>query len=177
MIGGWLLDYMSSFASGRFKSAAETGLDTDTVFQQMLEDPVCVLSWTFIILFITALVCCLGFNQGVEKITKVTMAFLLLILLVLGVRSVGLPGAMAGVRFYLVPNIENFIKSGPLNVIADAMMQAFFTLILGVGAMAIFGSRIGQDHTLFGEFLHIGGPRYLGYLSFKPYYIPSRSRL
>lgn len=153
MIAGWLLDYMAGFATGRFIGSGSTSED---LFAQLLQDPLRMFAWTFIILFVTALVCGLGFNKGVEKITKLMMSLLLVILLILGVRSLTLPGAMTGVQFYLVPNLDNFYRAGPLNVVVDAMMQAFFTLSLGVGAMAIFGSRIGKEHSLFGESLNIG---------------------
>lgn len=153
MIAGWLLDYMAGFAAGRFTSS---GLASEDIFGQLLQDPLRMFAWTFLILLVTALVCRLGFNKGVEKITKLMMSILLIILLILSVRSLSLPGAMQGVRFYLVPNLENFYQAGPVNVVVDAMMQAFFTLSLGVGAMAIFGSRIGKGHRLFGESLNIG---------------------
>lgn len=106
-------------------------------------------------------VCARGLQDGVEKITKVMMLCLLAILIVLAVRSVTLPGAGAGLEFYLKPNLSHFIYDDLGNfrlgeAIFAAMGQAFFTLSLGIGAMAIFGSYIGNEHRLLGEAINVG---------------------
>ena len=100
-------------------------------------------------------ICSLGLQKGVERITKAMMSCLFLILLILCIRSVTLPGASEGLRFYLIPDFTRFTENGVGNTIFAAMGQAFFTLSLGIGAMAIFGSYIGKDHTLTGETINI----------------------
>lgn len=153
MIAGWMLNYVASFAAGDFWKSS---ISSEELFSQLLADPTRMFIWTFIVLFITALICRLGFKKGVESVTKAMMSLLFVILILLAIRSLSLPNAVQGLKFYLVPNWSNVQKVGLANVIFDAMMQAFFTLSLGVGAMAIFGSRIGKDHRLFGESLNIG---------------------
>ena len=97
----------------------------------------------------------IGLQNGLERITKGMMIALLLIMVVLAVRSVTLDGAKEGLFFYLVPSLENMKAVGIGNVIVGAMNQAFFTLSLGIGAMAIFGSYIGKERTLLGEAVNV----------------------
>ena len=103
------------------------------------------------------LVCSLGLQKGLERISKYMMAALLILILVLGVHSLMLPGAGEGLSFYLMPSVENVAKRGLGTVISEAMNQAFFTLSLGVGAMEIFGSYMNKDNTLAGEAVRICG--------------------
>ena len=97
----------------------------------------------------------MGLQNGVERITKIMMAFLFVILIVLCARSVTLEGAGAGLRFYLVPDFKKMAENGLGEAIFAAMGQSFFTLSLGIGAMAIFGSYISRDRTLTGETVNI----------------------
>lgn len=97
------------------------------------------------------LVCSRGLQNGLEKISKFMMSALLLLIIVLAVHSITLSGALEGVKFYLVPNLDAVSEIGIKNVITAAMNQAFFTLSLGVAAMEIFGSYMGKDCTLAGE--------------------------
>ena len=100
-------------------------------------------------------VCSLGLQNGIERITKVMMICLLALIVVLAVHSVTLDGAMEGVKFYLVPNLDNIRAAGLGNVIFGALSQAFFTLSIGIGAMEIFGSYMGKECTLAGESINI----------------------
>lgn len=108
-----------------------------------------------LVVLLSFFICSLGLQKGVERITKAMMSCLFLILLILCIRSVTLPGASEGLRFYLIPDFTRFTENGVGNTIFAAMGQAFFTLSLGIGAMAIFGSYIGKDHTLTGETINI----------------------
>ena len=101
------------------------------------------------------LICSLGVQRGLEKITKVMMTCLLVLIVVLAVRSLTLPGAEEGVRFYLVPNMDSIREVGLGNMIFGAMSQAFFTLSIGAGSMTIFGSYLSKDRSLAGESVHI----------------------
>ena len=101
------------------------------------------------------LICSLGLQKGVEKITKIMMTLLLLIIVVLAVRGMTLPGGTEGIKFYLLPDVQRMQEVGIVETITAAMNQAFFTLSLGIGSMAIFGSYIGKDHTLLGESVSI----------------------
>jgi NSS family neurotransmitter:Na+ symporter len=100
-------------------------------------------------------VCMLGVQKGLERVTKVMMVALLALMAVLAVNSIFLNGAEEGLKFYLVPNVDNIKEAGIFNVIVAAMNQAFFTLSLGIGSMAIFGSYIGKERALMGEAVNV----------------------
>lgn len=152
-VGGWMAAYIFKTLTGEFK-----GLDSDgvaAVFNDMLARPGYMTFWMVLVVLLNFFICSLGLQKGVERITKAMMSCLFLILLILCIRSVTLPGASEGLRFYLIPNFTRFTENGVGNTIFAAMGQAFFTLSLGIGAMAIFGSYIGKDHTLTGETINI----------------------
>ena len=158
-VGGWMLSYVVRMLKGEFTGL--TPAEVGGVFDGMLADPVGLIFWMVVVVLLGFFVCSLGLQKGVERITKVMMTCLLLIMLVLAVRSITLPGASEGLRFYLVPNFHNLMYDANgkfilFQAIYAAMGQAFFTLSLGIGAMAIFGSYIGKDHTLTGEAINIG---------------------
>ncbi|MFR4318773.1 MAG: sodium-dependent transporter [Eubacterium sp.] len=104
-----------------------------------------------IIVVVGFLICSIGLQNGLEKVTKVMMVALLAIMVILAVNSLFMDGAKEGLKFYLVPNFERMREVGITNVLVSAMNQAFFTLSLGIGAMAIFGSYIGKERSLLGE--------------------------
>lgn len=148
-VAGWMLDYFVRTAGGRF-----VGADTDGVaaqFSQMLSDPLRMTLFMGIVVVLGFLVCSFSLQKGLERITKWMMVALLVIMVVLAVNSVCTAGGSQGLRFYLVPDLARMKKVGIGNVVAGAMNQAFFTLSLGIGAMAIFGSYIGKERALMGE--------------------------
>ena len=152
-IAGWMILYFVKMATGQFD-----GLNSDQVgeaFSHMLEQPVLMTVFMAIAVLLCFGICAKGLQKGVERITKVMMSFLLVILVVLCIRSVTLPGAGAGLCFYLIPDFSRIVENGIGEVIFAAMGQAFFTLSLGIGAMAIFGSYISRDRTLMGESVNI----------------------
>lgn len=154
-VTGWMIAYAFKFASG-----ALTGLDADGIgahFGAFLKNPVAMVGcMAFTVLFATA-VCAIGLERGVERITKGLMACLFVLLIGLCIRALFLPGAAEGMRFYLYPNPASIEHVGILKVIVEAMNQAFFTLSLGVGSIAIFGSYVDRGHTLAKETLAIVG--------------------
>ena len=123
----------------------------------MLADPREMLFWMALIVILGFLICSMGLQNGVEKISKPMMIGLLGLIVILAVNSMMLPGGAEGIKFYLVPNWEQVKKVGLLNVIIAAMNQAFFTLSVGMGGMEIFGSYMDREHTLLGESLQIAG--------------------
>lgn len=152
-VGGWMAAYIFKTLTGEFK-----GLDSDgvaAVFNDMLARPGYMTFWMVLVVLLSFFICSLGLQKGVERITKAMMSCLFLILLILCIRSVTLPGASEGLRFYLIPDFTRFTENGVGNTIFAAMGQAFFTLSLGIGAMAIFGSYIGKDRSLTGETINI----------------------
>lgn len=152
-VAGWMLYYFYQMLTGKF-----TGKDKEQVaglFQEMLESPTVLTVVMVIIVAAGILICSLGLQKGVERITKVMMLLLLFIIVVLAVRSMTLEGGTEGLKFYLLPDVQRMRDVGILETITAAMNQAFFTLSLGIGSMAIFGSYIDKSRTLLGESVNI----------------------
>jgi len=121
----------------------------------MIAEPVPMIIIVALIMLVATVVCMTGVKSGLEKVTKVMMIALLAVMVILAVNSIMLDGGAEGLKFYLVPNAENVKKVGLINVIVGAMNQSFFTLSLGMGGMAIFGSYIGKDRSLMGEAVNV----------------------
>ena len=152
-VAGWMLHYFYLTATGKF-----TGLDSEAVsgqFNTMLSQPLVMGFWMVVVVIAGILVCSIGLQNGLEKVTKVMMISLLLIMIVLAVNSFFMDGAKEGLSFYLIPDFGRMKEIGIIKTITGAMNQAFFTLSLGIGAMAIFGSYIGKERSLLGESLNI----------------------
>lgn len=154
-VGGWMLAYIVKMLRGDFEGL--TPDEVGGVFNGMLASPGPMTFWMIVTVLLGFLVCSMGLQKGVERITKLMMGALFIILLILCIRSVTLPGAAEGLRFYLIPDFGKMMEYGLFEVVFAAMGQAFFTLSLGIGAMAIFGSYISRDHSLTGESLRICG--------------------
>lgn len=152
-VAGWLLNYCYKFAIGVFDTV--TTETSDSLFVNMLGNPIEMLIFMGLTVVLGFLVCGIGLKKGVERITKVMMICLLVLIVVLAIHSITLKGGGEGLKYYLVPNIDNFNKIGWWNVISGAMSQAFFTLSLGIGSMEIFGSYMNKDHSLTGEAVRI----------------------
>jgi len=152
-VAGWLLQYFVDTAAGKF-----SGLNTDaikTAYESMLEKPEILLIYVGVSILLAVVVCSAGIKNGLERITKWMMLALLAIMLVLAVNSITLKGSGEGLRFYLLPNIARMKEVGIGNIIVGAMNQAFFTLSIGMGSMAIFGSYIGKERALMGEAVNV----------------------
>ena len=152
-VGGWMLAYIVKMASGTF-----TGLTPDEVggvFNGMLANPGEMTVWMIVIVVLSFAVCSMGLRNGVERINKAMMGLLFVILFALCVRSVTLEGAAEGLKFYLVPDFGKMVENGIGEAVYAAMGQSFFTLSLGIGAMAIFGSYISKERSLTGECINI----------------------
>lgn len=152
-VAGWLLQYFVNTAGGKF-----SGLDTvaiKTAYETMLTEPATLLVYVASTILLAVVVCSFGVKNGLERITKWMMLVLLGIMLVLAINSITLEGSGEGLRFYLLPNIERMKQVGIGNIIVGAMNQAFFTLSIGMGSMAIFGSYIGKERALMGEAVHV----------------------
>ena len=152
-VSGWMLSYFFKFAAGTF-SGMETAA-VDGVFGSLLANPLEMGVWMVVTVLAGFLVCSLGLQKGLERITKWMMCALLALILVLAGHSLVLPGAAEGVKFYLLPDFQRAARMGIGNVATAAMNQAFFTLSLGIAAMEIFGSYMSKDHTLTGEAVRI----------------------
>lgn len=148
-VAGWMLYYFYLTSTGKF-----VGLNTDgvaNVFSEMLQKPVTMTICMLIIVVVGFFICSIGLQNGLEKVTKVMMVALLAIMVILAINSFFMKGAKEGLSFYLIPSIERAKAAGIGNTAVGAMNQAFFTLSIGIGAMAILGSYIGKDRSLLGE--------------------------
>ena len=155
VISGWIFHYFILMASGRFE-----GADTDEIadiFGKMMASPKTLILCMLFVFVLTIIICAIGLENGVEKITKIMMLALISIMIVLGIRSLTLPGASEGLSFYLKPSFENMKAAGLGNVFYAALNQSFFTLSLGMGGMEIFGSYIDKKRSLLGEALVVAG--------------------
>jgi len=152
-VAGWILNYFFSTAAGRFAQLAPNQIK-DT-FYSSLGDVKTQVFYTELVVIVGFLVCSMGLQKGLERITKWMMVALLLIMVVLSVNSVLTPGGSEGLKFYLLPSLDRMKEVGIGHVIVAAMNQAFFTLSLGIGSMAIFGSYIGKDRALMGEAVNV----------------------
>ena len=153
-VSGWMVSYFYKFVTGEFKA----GMDADatgSVFSDLLADPKQMGFWMILTVIVGFIVCSRGLQNGLERISKIMMTALLVLIVVLAVHSITLSGVGEGLRFYLIPNLSTVEKVGIGNVISAAMNQAFFTLSLGVAAMEIFGSYMSKDHALAGEGVRI----------------------
>ena len=152
-VAGWMVLYFLKTSAGSF-----VGLDAAAVgkaFGDMLGDPIQQALAMLCVCIGSAAVCAIGLQKGLERVTKWMMLALLALIVVLSVNSICLKGAGEGVKFYLVPNLAGLKATGVSTVIVNAMNQSFFTLSLGIGAMAIFGSYIDRKRTLLGEAINV----------------------
>ncbi len=154
-VAGWMLYYFWRCLTGEFTN---TPLNTEQIsekFNTLLQSPATLTFWMIVTVILAFGICSLGVQKGVEKITKIMLLLLLGLIVILAIHSTLLPGAKAGIRFYLVPDFHSMVEKGIGNVIFAAMSQAFFTLSIGMGSMAIFGSYLDKSRSLTGEALSI----------------------
>ena len=152
-VAGWMLQYFVDTARGVF-----VGLDTAAVeakFGEMLASPGKMTVYMAIVVVLGFSIISIGIQKGLERVTKVMMMALIVLMFLLSLHSMTLSGGGAGLRFYLVPDFDRMLEIGVGNVIVGAMNQSFFTLSLGIGAMAIFGSYIGKERALMGEAVRV----------------------
>lgn len=152
-VSGWMLDYFYKFAVGTFDNIAAE--DVGGVFGAMLSDPIEMGIFMVITVIAGFGVLSFGVQKGLEKVNKVMMTGLLILIAVLAIHSLTLDGAGAGVGFYLLPDWSKAMEAGLWNVMSAAMNQAFFTLSLGIGALEIFGSYMSDEKTLTGEAIRV----------------------
>ena len=152
-VAGWMVQYFVLIATGRFD-----GLDPEAVggvFGSVCGNPVTMIAYTALVVVIGFFVCSFRLDTGLERVTKYMMLALLAIMVILAVHSFSMDGASEGLSFYLKPDLGKMREIGVGNVFVGAMNQAFFTLSLGIGSMAIFGSYIGKERSLLGESVNV----------------------
>lgn len=153
VISGWIFAYIVKMLKGDFAGMDAAGVQSQ--FNTMVADPWVQILCLAIVVLLGFGICSLGLKNGVEKITKVMMVLLIVLMVALAIHSVTLKGAGEGLRYYLVPDFSKIAERGVATVLFDAMGQAFFTLSIGMGSMAIFGSYMGKDKRILGEAINI----------------------
>ena len=149
-VTGWLASYLLGYLNGSL--AACSGAEaTGAYFNSLISNPAASLTAMAVVTVASAIICACGLQAGVEKCVKTMMALLFIIMIILAVRCGFLPGAGKALKFYLLPDFSRAFEKGIGNVLYAAMGQAFFTLSVGIGSMAIFGSYIGKERSLAGE--------------------------
>ena len=152
-IAGWMIQYCVDTAAGKF-----VGLDVaaiGTMFPAMTQNTPVMAFYTIFVVVLATVVCSFSLQGGLERVTKWMMLALLSIMIILAINSCLLPGASEGLKFYLLPSWERFTEAGIGNVVVAAMNQSFFSLSLGIGSMAIFGSYLKKDRSLMGEAVNV----------------------
>ncbi len=152
-VTAWMLQYFVKMAKGDFVGADSAMVET--IFNNMLAQPKTLTIYMIVVVLLGFGVCAVGLQNGLERVTKVLMLALLGLMLILAVNSMFMDGGVEGLRFYLLPDFQRMADIGVGNVIVGAMNQAFFTLSLGMGSMAIFGSYINKERTLLGESVNV----------------------
>lgn len=153
MVGGWMMYYAYLEITGKMVGLDSSGVAN--VFSEMLAQPVTMSFWALIAIVISFGICALGVKNGVEKVTKVMMGFLIVLMMALAVHSFILPNASEGIKFYLVPDFKSVAENGLGTAVFAAMSHAFFTLSIGIGAMEIFGSYLDRKKKITGEAINI----------------------
>ena len=152
-IGGWLLLYFFKMLLGQFEGLDSAGVEL--AFSDLTRNPGLMTVCMAVVVVMCFAVCSRGLQKGVELINKIMMVCLLFLMIIMSIRSITLEGGEAGLRFYLMPDFGKLVEAGIGEVIYAAMGQAFFTLSLGIGALAIFGSYIGRERSLMGEAVNV----------------------
>ncbi len=154
VVCGWTIAYFVKAVMGTFDGTE----DVSAVFGSMVGSPVELTGWMVLVAVIGFGICALGLQKGVERVTKVMMASLFVIMILLCVHSLALEGGQAGLEFYLLPDFDNLFNNPNASfpkIVYAAMSQAMFMLSIGVGSMSIFGSYVTRDRKLTGEAVNI----------------------
>lgn len=152
-VTGWMFAYFFKMLRGDF--VGNTASEISAQFGALVSSPLVLFCFTLLTIVLGFSICSMGLKNGVEKVTKVMMLALLAIIVTLAAYTISLPGAEEGLKYYLIPDFKKMMQYGFGEVVFAALGQAFFTLSIGMGSMAIFGSYIGKDRRLFGESVSI----------------------
>lgn len=150
---GWMLYYFYQTVTGKFVGASTERVNT--IFSDMLASPTAMGGLMMAVVIIGFFICSIGLQKGLERITKFMMIALLIVMVALAINSIFMDGGSEGLAFYLKPDFKRMAEIGIVDTVVAAMNQAFFTLSLGIGAMAIFGSYIGKERSLLGEAVNV----------------------
>lgn len=153
VVAGWMLYYVYASITGLYHGMNNKQIVD--VFKGLLNNPMILFICTCTIIISGFFILSIGLENGLEKVTKIMMLFLIVLIIILAIHSLFLKGGMKGLAFYLKADFKKLTEIGIGNVVIGALTQAFFTLSIGMGSMAIFGSYINKEHTLLGESINV----------------------
>ena len=139
VIGGWIAKYLYTFVSGNMASAT-----SDEFFGNFISSPIEPIGWFLLYLGLTAVVVLGGVEKGIEKVSKVMMPILIVMVIFIAVYSMFMPGALEGVKYYLTPDFSKF----SITTVLAAMGQLFYSMSLAMGIMITYGSYMKKDVSL-----------------------------
>lgn len=142
VIGGWVIKYLIAFVTGQVHTAA-----TDNYFTGFIAQPVEPIVWFIIYALLTTVVVIIGVQKGIEKASCILMPVLIVLIVAISIFCITRPGALDGVKYYLLPDFSRF---SPTTVLA-AMGQLFYSMSLAMGIMITYGSYMKKEDDLRGS--------------------------
>lgn len=136
VIGGWVMKYGAVMITGNANAAAQ-----DSFFGSFISQTASPLIWFVLFITLTAVVVFLGVDKGIEKLSKILMPILVVLSIALAGYVITRPGAAEGVKYYLLPNPENF----SIKTVIAALGQMFYSMSLAMGIMVTYGSYVKKD--------------------------------
>ena len=143
-VAGWSIIYAFYMLIGKVDNLSAEGVGE--LFGATLSSPYISVIGLFVTVLLASIICFIGLQKGVEKYSKFMMSSLFVIVVILIIRSITLPNAIEGVKFYLLPDLGKMFDGG---------IENFFEVVFGIGSMTIFGSYIGKERTITNETLII----------------------
>lgn len=153
-ISGWIVYYFIEMSKGTFQNIE--AIEVNNVFSSLMDSPKTMIIYMSIIVLVSFGICSFGLQKGVERVSKVLMVLLFSLLIVLALKSVTLPGAKEGLKYYLLPNFKLVKEIGLRECVFAAMGQAFFTLSIGIGTLSMFGSCVNKSSSLTSDAVYMG---------------------
>lgn len=153
-ISGWIVYYFIEMSKGTFQNIE--AIEVNNVFSSLMDSPKTMIIYMSIIVLVSFGICSFGLQKGVERVSKVLMVLLFSLLIVLALKSVTLPGAKEGLKYYLLPNFKLVKEIGLRECVFAAMVQAFFTLSIGIGTLSMFGSCVNKSSSLTSDAVYMG---------------------
>ena len=136
VIGGWVFKYLFEYLRGSTDALAE-----DSYFTGFITAGASVEVWFLIFTLVVLLIIVAGVEHGIEKVSKMMMPVLVILAVVVSIYSVTRPGALEGVKYFLIPNFDNFSWM----TIVAAMGQMFYSLSIAMGILYTYGSYMKKD--------------------------------
>ena len=135
-IGGWVTKYLFEYTIGNTEAVSQDGYFTSFIANGYEPE-----LWFFIFMFAVLFVIFFGVKNGIERVSRFMMPILLVLALIISIYSISLPGAMEGVKYFLIPNFSNF----SFITVVSAMGQMFYSLSIAMGILITFGSYMKDD--------------------------------